>query len=871
MAERKGTFNAGMRKAAENDALAANPKLIDSNIDPTKLEQFKKQLADGKELSVEALASLSPAERNALAQFTGLAGTAGDVARKGINSTYVMATQTDTILTDIQAVPNPLNVYANYTYHVKFSMVDATQAYTVDSKTNLSSLNQIIIAESGATAAFNVTKFNIVNTVSPGFKHQNQNLMTWKMTITEPYGLTMPDYILAAAKQLNIKNASRFPFFIEVWFNGYDENGNISSDKVAYKSWRVMMLDMALTAGHVGTTYDLNGVADGNIGSTNQVALTPATVIVDGIKTVKQGIDKLAESLNKAQSSAENKKSSVNITYKIEIPKEIESWQLESTTSDADSQKNGSFNGVNSTKNGNEMPINRGQDIGKFVTYLVSKCGAKADAYLYGTNGMDSTPSSDKNGLGTVLQVFTQLKLGNYNNMMNDYDKEITYKILPFSTPRIVADPVMAQKQEELPIQQQKVKYLKEANLLKKRYEYIYTGKNTEVIKFDIHIENFWAISLPTYLGASSYGQHTQGAVVDAESVGFRENKGYGGLYKLSEEISARVQELDKQIKSAAGGASSGNLLSNLSAAQNAISQLSNMSTSIQNLAQGKLNTVSQLNAAASSIGKLALLSSPDVTSFDSGIANNLNSLLSKVKQAEAQINPAANYRGGRYLEDIKSGIENDDPIKVAFFVDNEPSGQNGTTGGSEAKASASAVSKAGGMPPSASKMGTTMQNLYDQNQMLEIELEIRGDPWWIGMSNLEENDYAGTNKSGPTDQADFLKGENMFVLSFKTGSNYDEATGMMKFNSSSNYFNGTYAVMEVENRFENGSFTQVLKAYKELFQQKVSQELTPKVETAAAAPAAPNQTPISQNSVNPATGNFIGIGGETFVPTFGQ
>lgn len=791
-----------------------------------------------------------------------LADTKGNTATSDIKS----QAQLEQLIIDMPGMPNPLNIYANYTYHVRFSMIDANSAYNVTSKTKLESLNQIIIAESGATVGFNVSKFSIYNTVSPSFKHQNQNLMTWKMTITEPYGLTFPDYVIAAAKQLNISNPSRFPFFIELWFTGYNEDGTIAADKIQHKTWRVMMIDMNLTVGHTGTVYDMNGVADNSLGNTNELSMTAATITLNGVGTVGAAVTKLEDAMNKASASAENK--SAGIKYKIDIPNEIKAWKLD--LDGKNSQRSGDMTGKNSSKAGNNITVNRGQDVGKFIETLMLKC-SQANDYMRGVSGGSSAPSTDKNGLGTVFQIFTKVKLGNYNSTMNDYEKEVTFKVMPFLTPRVVSDPAQAKFQEQLTIQKEKYSFLTSNNppMLAKRYDYIYTGKNTEILKYDIHVEHFWSISLPSYMGTASYNQYTQGAVVAPNSIGFRQEKGYADALKIAESVTARIKDLDSQLKKLAGSSSSS--LSQIAGLTSTISSLGNMANNIQNLSSGNITSmVSQLEGAAKTMGQLATLSAKPIALFDAGSKGTVNSVLNNNSAAiVAQIQEAAKalssiktsadkFRGGKYLEDIKTQIESDDDLKVAFMVDPEPKTQNGAFGGSEAKSTQSANATGVTEPAGAGLLGQTMQNMYNQNQMVEIELQIRGDPWWIGMTNLEQNDYVPGNAN--SNEADFFKGENYLLLSFKTGSNYDESTGFMKFNTQSSFFNGLYSVLEVENNFENGSFTQTLKAYKELFAQKVGKELTPTVTatqsaSATAAPSSAKGTPVYD-----AMGNYTGV-----------
>jgi hypothetical protein len=55
-----------------------------------------------------------------------------------------------------------------------------------------------------------------------------------------------------------------------------------------------------------------------------------------------------------------------------------------------------------------------------------------------------------------------------------------------------------------------------------------------------------------------------------------------------------------------------------------------------------------------------------------------------------------------------------------------------------------------------------------------------------------------------------------MFILWFRTGENYNDQTGLMQFDTASDFYNGAYGVTEVTNSFKQGIFTQTLSAYKD-------------------------------------------------------
>lgn len=754
----------------------------------------------------------------------------------------------------IQGSPNPLNDYDSYTYHIRFSLVEANSAYQV-TPDNMRKVRKIVIAESGVTAGFNISKFTLSNTVSPGYKHQNMNVMEWKMTITEPFGLNFPDYILAAGKNLGIENTNRFPYFIEIWFDGYDESGKLQPEIGGlYKAWRVLILNVGLVTNQTGTVYELTGIADNDLVNSNQMALTKSTLKLDQVQTLQDVTDQLSKTLTDDAKKAENTTNSTQ--YKINLPTFMRQWRIDP----ADSSKN---DARNRSIIGTSIPINRGQDIGAFILTAMGKCGNEADNFFYGTTGTSNESFVETHGLARWVQIVPTMTLGNYIPALNDYQKTITYNIQPYFTPRCVKDPEGAEKQRRLSNQKRKFSFLKSQNMIAKKYEYFYTGKNTEVIKFDIQIENFWQITLPSYWGGRTYGNYTQGALVDPDSQGFRENRRYSGVYQLPAEIAARTaQAIDLinnissgnfgalgQYSSVFGGlgGSINQFTSTIGGLTSGIGQLTNMAATLQNLSAGNIGSlVSQARTSINTFGNLATINATPISPFETGTASTLQSITSNTNRlvntastlvpsvvggSQQVLSSSQQNNLDSYLEAYTTQGDDalaDDPLKVAFFVDQSPTIQQASFNGSEQKNTPSAATKTGTYPTSQGMFSQTIGNMYDKTYMLNISITIRGDPWWIGMTNLDMNEYL---KSGgatiPSNAAPFFKGENMFFLTFKTASNYDEQTGIMNPSRNSQTFNGLYCVQMVENIFENGSFTQKIEAYKETWSQSVNKLLT--------------------------------------------
>jgi hypothetical protein len=101
---------------------------------------------------------------------------------------------------------------------------------------------------------------------------------------------------------------------------------------------------------------------------------------------------------------------------------------------------------------------------------------------------------------------------------------------------------------------------------------------------------------------------------------------------------------------------------------------------------------------------------------------------------------------------------------------------------------------------------------------MTEINLVIRGDPFWLGISpeevvsNYKNASYASIRKT-QRQYACFQSAEQQFYLKFKPPQMIDDNSGLMQFNKSS-VFNTLYSAMQVVSIFENGIFKQEIHAF---------------------------------------------------------
>ena len=148
-------------------------------------------------------------------------------------------------------------------------------------------------------------------------------------------------------------------------------------------------------------------------------------------------------------------------------------------------------------------------------------------------------------------------------------------------------------------------------------------------------------------------------------------------------------------------------------------------------------------------------------------------------------------------------------------------------------------------------KLGGMYMELSGGSELAEIDLDIKGDPYWLGMSNLTKQ-FRNAN-TGIADFAIYEQGANLFWLNVRSPVEPDENTGKMEFVDNTT-ISGIFKVKSVISRFTNGAFTQTLTAIRDLgtnyekarptllkFTNEEAEEMKRKAAIAAKPPATSN------------------------------
>ena len=745
------------------------------------------------------------------------------VAAATANSTQsnqqTIASQLQSVGVSFKPAQNPLNVYSNYTYHIRWFQTNEITAYNIGvtvagsnlpgggiqaptfttaipTKATADALPKMIIAESGVTAGFNISGFDIENTCGPGPGNLNTHALTWSMVIIEPFGFSLMDKIRSGSLALNY---IRCPYFIDIWFDGYDSTGNIVTN-LFYKLYRVILTSVKVKYTEAGAVYDIDGVCDGDIGLSDDIAI-PSNQISISAKTVGEFFTQLQIQLNnQVRNVLEQPTVAPNLTYSFVVPTDMQQWPLKQGNPQTQPQQNSD---MTVPYDGVTMVIKVGSNGTSMENIVNSVMSLSPNALQWiKSTGFGTTGASDLNKSGHITWPILHpvITFTGYDVLTQDYVRNVQYNLVPFLTPNVVSDVDTTTVMKTSSVQLAKFNFLAGNNSLLKEYDYYYTGLNTEILRWDVDFQLLWNMCIPQYQANNNYGDFTPAPVVDPNKVGVQRKAGnYHPTPVPPKSIRNQTPPIDTGII-------------------NAIQQESR----IISLSSGQLVA-----------GSAALTSNP-------GILQQLAAINSQISAAT---------KGAIYAEDVQNTSIGLELIPISMRQSVVPSAQltNLYTDTNAAQVESSITT----MPGSRSFIGSVLGNLFSPNPTpVHIDLEIRGDPYWMGQGNVADDiittvwanmqsinlSTAGARPTLDTTCADFNGCSPAFFLNFRTGENYNTSTGLMQFDTTSSFWNGVYMVIKVQNHFKEGKFTQTLVSNRHTFQSAITSILVNQTSTGQAA-----------------------------------
>lgn len=387
-----------------------------------------------------------------------------------------------------------------------------------------------------------------VNVIAPNPSIGNTYAVKYEFEIFEPYSMGgLLQSVSKAAFDKGYKNHLEAPFVIRLDFQGWDQEGNAIPGLVEPKFFTMRLTKMSFSVDAAGSKYDCEAVPYNQISYSDTISFAKrdvSFVINDGDKTVERALKSGPRSLEKALNKIEQdlakdgRSNDPIIEYVIEFPEhgggktsntptpaagatvevqnDIASLQRAAnvlsgenarTTATPTGQVAGAASGINKIgkakynydlSNGGKIKFEHAENVvedgnpknvelppddeSRVVQYsrktsIITMITDAINASDHVKNEI-TKDKDNKKGFTTYFKVDVQTELKDLDPVTGLIKKIVRFRVLLYDTHTNFKNPT------SVPVGYDFIK-----TLIKKEYQYMYTGHNTDVLDFDINVD----------------------------------------------------------------------------------------------------------------------------------------------------------------------------------------------------------------------------------------------------------------------------------------------------------------------------------------------------------------------------------------------
>lgn len=420
-------------------------------------------------------------------------------------STNAYPHQPDNIVTNsvddnklsINFQPNILDNYDVVTYHFKLFITTPDASSTGDI---FNPATQIIIAESGVTD-LTIDKVEIETNMTPSIMSGTGTATSIKFEIVEPSGAGLVDKIFYQSVALGIGNWNVMPIYLQLQFKGRSptdseaNNGAPGSIGNLRWVWPLKLNDINAIVTNVGTRYEISGIYYNDLALANSKATFQHAIVLENLSTVEDAITKLQDRINEDQYFRLLGPVSLPDTYKFILDPIIAKYNITPSDSNTNSVRNNStkfFNGKNAT-------FPQGTSIDKIIDSILSQTKEYQNLMTNSkTPGPVSESMNEENSqMKQFWRIVPETRPLKYDQLREDYAREYSYFIIKYDIGVLDADVFQdSANSDTLAAERKRLLTYANKNILRKKYNYIFTGLNDQIINFDIKLNNAYATSI---------------------------------------------------------------------------------------------------------------------------------------------------------------------------------------------------------------------------------------------------------------------------------------------------------------------------------------------------------------------------------------
>lgn len=515
---------------------------------------------------------------------------------------------------NVKGLPNALEQFASYTPLWTMSALTPQQFNDPRSYRNSpADLKHVVFSSAGrfdsqrvktqyGSPEYYVDNFVMKTFISASQKTGNSNAITFDFEIYEPYsmGLFLQSLQLAALNA-NYPNYLQAPYVLRLDFLGSTDDGRLFTG-IKPKFFTMKLSKVEFDTSESGSNYKITSIPFNHQGYSNTINKIFNDISILGDKdkplTVKhllvEGENSLCAVINRSEIKAvTDKKQSLPDTYIVEFPDRFDQlFNLASATTSTGATVNpaaaeqktigkaatpaGNFgdNAIGaadmgiSAKDGGNFNFKREGDVidpktgkvernqmvidpknrkfqfpqGGTITRLITDIVLSSS---YATAALTQKPEA---GLIDWFKIDVQIQLDGFDDKRGDFAKKIIFRVLPYKVHVSIFSPPTAAPPG----------YADLEKLIAKRYDYIYSGQNNDVLKFDIKIQNlFYTGTNPkTETDAGNNSNQSQQGVGENLPKTTENNTGPSGGAAIASNTGSKPAKSDPNLLKVAGSPS---------------------------------------------------------------------------------------------------------------------------------------------------------------------------------------------------------------------------------------------------------------------------------------------------------------------------
>lgn len=696
-------------------------------------------------------------------------------------------------------LPNILDNFDVNTYHFKLFITSLENAAA---GTVLNTNNQVIIAENGVTD-LTIDKVEIHGITGPSIEAGTGTQTILKFEIIEPSGAGLLDKMFYQATALGIGNWLVMPCYLQLEFRGRVPATSASSANGAPQAlaglkwlWPIKLTNAKANVTKAGTKYEFDAIMYDELAQSNSYFAIQQNIVLSGLRNFGDAMQNLEDKLNDDAYEKLIDNYSIPDTYKIIVDPELVNIPL----ADPSDNKSTSFGAdyINFTEK--TASFNAGTGIDKIVDAILGNT-KKYQKLMQGSDTAAGEPKPSQaqtDQMKKLWRIVTETRPTKFDALRQDNAVAITIYVVEYDLGMTDANASQTgQTSETIAADKRRMLEYVKKKIMNKRYNYIFTGLNDQVINFDLNMNFSFAASLARFGGIYYDSAISMPGVAVQKDNDDKEKKATEILRNILRFINdpANKDKSDAKIKEARDAIQSSKidpvLISRYTTLLDHAKRVDRQTYVPDVIKNNGHDASGKFSQSKKTAGYLATPIGTDGASgtnlrFISDV--NYNSPEAK----EAYEMAKALRRGKLRPVPFKEGMQE------RALIGMDP--------GSDA-----------GRARVANIFSTALHSTLDAS-LQSVKLTIKGDPYWLFPRNIDTNlkelprlSINSIKDTDNTNSVNTLCTDNFAVIRFRTPQIHSTTTGTISPLSDSEMFSGVYKVITIINKFEMGKFTQEL------------------------------------------------------------